>query len=100
MGNQVTARRRCLWTAASRSLGQCLTDFGPQPTDIDLEAGAVQRPVSHPMPPGGHSVGQGEQFLPDRRPAVLPINHRLEVPTEVRPAKLATAESVIRLPTV
>src|SRR5579871_3876811 len=100
MGNQVTARRRRLWTAACRSPKQCLTDLGPQPADIDLEAGAVQRPVSHPMPPAEHPIGQVEQPLPNGRPVALPINHRLKVPTQVRPAELAAAKPVIRLPAI
>jgi hypothetical protein len=52
------------------------------------------------MPPPEHPVEQVEQPLPYIRPAVLPINHRLKVSTEVRPAKLTTAESVVRLPAI
>src|SRR5690348_11913487 len=100
MGNEVTARCRRLWTVARRSLNQRLTDLGPQPTDIDLEAGAVQCPVSDSMPPGEHPVGQVQQLLPDSRPAILSINHRLKVSTQMRPAELATAEAVVRLPAI
>src|ERR1044071_2057380 len=100
MGNQVTARRRRLGASATGPLNQCLMDLGPQSADVDLEAGAVQRPVPNSMPPDEHPVGQVQQLLPDGCPAVLPVNHRLEVPTEVRPAKLATAEPVVCLPAI
>jgi hypothetical protein len=52
------------------------------------------------MPPGEHSIGQVQQFLPDDRPAVLAVNHRLKTSTQVRPAKLAAAEPVVRLPPI
>src|SRR5579883_2677101 len=100
VGKQCTARRRRLRTAAGRSLGQGFTDLRPQPTDIDLEAGAVERPVSNAMPPGEHPVGQGEQPLPDRRPAVLAVDHRLKIPTRAGPAELAAAAAVVRLPAI
>jgi hypothetical protein len=44
------------------------------------------------MPPGEHLIRQVEQVLPDAGPAVLAINHRVKVSTQVRPTKLATAE--------
>src|ERR1700746_3842991 len=45
IGHQVTARRRRLGTAARRPPNQCLSNLRPQSTDIDLEAGTVQRAV-------------------------------------------------------
>src|SRR5262245_47022392 len=83
VGSQATARRCRLRTAASRSLKQRITGLSPQSADIDLEAGAVQRPVSDSMPPGEHPVGQVQQLLPGRRPAVLAVDHRLKIATQV-----------------
>src|SRR5947209_1221816 len=100
MGNQVTARRRRPGASATGPLNQCLIDLGPQSTDVDLEAGAVQRPVPNSMPPDEHPVGQVQQFLPDGCPAVLPINQRLKVPTQMRPTELATAKAVVSLPAI
>src|SRR5262245_42962102 len=100
VGEQVTARRRRLGTAAGRSPGQCLSDLGPESADINPEAGPVQGSVSDSVPPGEHPVGQVQQSLPDSLPAVLPINHGLKVSTEVRPTKLATAEPVVCLPPI
>src|SRR5881394_1339682 len=100
MGNQVTACRRCLGASATRPLIQCLPDLGPKSANVDLEAGSVQRAVPNSMPPDEHPVGQVQQSLPDGCPAVLPINHRLKVPTQMGPAELATAKAVVSLPAI
>src|SRR5262249_52766595 len=55
---------------------------------------------SNSMPPGEHPVGQVQQFLPDRRPTVLAVDHRLKISTQVRPTELATVEPVVRLPAI
>jgi hypothetical protein len=52
------------------------------------------------MPPDEHPVGQVQQFLPDGCPAVLPINHRLKVPTQMGPTELPTAKAVVSLPAI
>src|SRR5215213_11292208 len=52
------------------------------------------------MPPGEHPIGQLDEPFPDGGPAVLSVDHRLEIPTQVGPAKLPAAEPVVSLPAV
>ena len=50
---------------------------------------ALGAPVPHPLPLREQDVGVQPQVFADRRPLVLPVDHRLEVPAEVSPADLA-----------
>src|SRR5262249_28069698 len=100
VSEQFTACPRRLRATTGRSFRQCRTDLSPKAADVDLETGPAQRTVSHPMPPGEDPLRQVQQLLPDGRAAVLAVDHRLKIPTQMRPTELAAAEPVVRLPAI
>ncbi len=91
-GHQLAAHaRRDRARAFSPSLEEA-PHPGPEPPEVGLsEPAPRQRPVPHPLPLVEQDVGVGQQVLADPRPAVPPVDHGLEVSSEVRPADLALA---------
>ena len=46
------------------------------------------------MPPGKHDVRMFEKASPTSCPGSTPINHRLKISTQMRPAQLASAQGI------
>src|SRR5262249_48394737 len=50
------------------------------------------RPIPDLVPAGKQQVRTEQQLVPDRRPFGMPIDHRLEIATQVRPTYLTLVE--------
>ena len=68
---------------------QVVPEAIPQPRHIEPETRPGQRPVPHPMPPPEQHVGVFQQPPAEFARFATPVNHRLEISAEVRPAILA-----------
>src|SRR4051812_38543332 len=73
-----------------RTPAQVLPEAIPQPRHIEPEARPGQCPIPHPMPPPEQHVGVLQQPPADLARLAAPVDHRLEIPAEVRPTELAS----------
>src|SRR5205085_4724362 len=82
------AGRRCLDAAASLAPLQRRLDLAPQPRRDRLEPWPVNGPIAEAVPPAKHPLRQPQQGVPGRLPGTPAVDHRLEIPRQVRPAYL------------
>src|SRR3954454_7172434 len=80
------ARRRRLDAAATLAPSQCRLDLAPQPRRDRLEPLPIDGPIAEAVPPAEHPPGQPQQGAPGRLPVTPTVDHRLEIPSQVRPA--------------
>jgi hypothetical protein len=83
------ARPGGLGEAASGASLQQQTDFGAHPLlDLSFQPLPCPRAIADPIPQPGQNVGMQQQVLPDPCARPAPIDHRLEIPTQMGPARL------------
>ena len=61
------------------------------PADQAARCRPLQGPVPHPMPPAEQAARGVEQLSADRLGDAAPVDHRLEIPTQMRPTDLPPA---------
>ncbi len=82
------ARRRRLGAAATLAAFQRSLDLAPQPRRNRLEPLPINGSIADAVPPAKHPLGQTQEGAPGRLPSNPTVDHRLEIPIQVRPADL------------
>src|SRR4051794_11410933 len=82
------AGRRRLGAAATLATLQRRLDLAPQPRRDRLEPVPIDGPIAEAMPPAKHPLRQPQQDVPGRLTGTPTVDHRLEIPRQVRPADL------------
>jgi len=82
------AGRRSSRARTPRPILQGLLDLPTQTAHPLLEPNPSQGPISYSVPVAEQPVRQREQTPPGRRTVATPVDHRLEIATQMRPADL------------